>query len=96
MDFQDLIQSCRSIKTAYSRPFQGLPTSVQFSSDGRQVLFLASGSLYSDKLPQPSLDSGQSLHFFYSLTYYTSSHSANCPPLHITHPHISHSVTHQL
>ncbi len=51
MDFQEMIQTCRSIKTGYSRPFQGLPNTINLSRDGRQVLFLSRGSLYSHSLP---------------------------------------------
>ena len=50
MDFQRLLHNCRAIRTTYSKPFNGVPDSINFSADGKQVLFLSSGSLYSDEL----------------------------------------------
>lgn len=56
MDFQKLTQVCRSVRTVYSKPFSSVPESINFSADSRQVLFLSSGSLYSDEVSLPGSD----------------------------------------
>ncbi len=69
MDFQEMIQTCRSIKTGYSRPFQALPNTINLSRDGRQVLFLSGGSLYSHSLPYHG--DGEARGVMCTLTIYT-------------------------
>ncbi len=78
-DFREIIESCRSIKTGYSRPFQGLPNTINLSRDGGQVLFVSGGSLYSYSLPYH--DDGEVV--MCTLIIYT--HTPHTPHTHFTH-----------
>ncbi len=69
MDFQEMIQTCRSIKTVYSRPFQGLPNTINLSRDGRQVLFLSGGPCTATLYPIMAMVRGGNVYPRYIRTY---------------------------
>ena len=61
--FPSTLMSCRSTRSSYSKVFYGVPDSFTFSRDGKQLMFLSSGSLYScmigtdgDVTPSPGGD----------------------------------------
>ena len=52
-DFQRTLMSCRLTRSTYSKLFHGIPDSFNFGRDGKQLIFLSSGSLHSYQL-EPS------------------------------------------